>query len=334
MGNYRVVIQKPTEGANGVNSFNSRVGEVVPVSGDYTTGQVLEVTDKKYITDAEKIVIGNTSNTNTGDETTATIQTKRLLKTVGGESLEGAGNIDLPDNGVQSVTGDGVGGTAEDVVLSFPNADEVDDSSTTNKFATGTNTGDETTGTIQTKRPLKTINGDSLEGIGNIITTNETLIVEGTIEDTNTLNAVSGNAVYEKLLQDRFQFSNLYDRSLPLRPNFRYGGILGIDIIPIGTPSADINTFDLYLRYFRNNGSGALVQIVTSDLTPIAQLNRPSVLQTGIEKANLVQLNGFEYIFNLEFDWDSVQNYYDGDLGITVKLDTEKGCFLIRKLLL
>ena len=35
---------------------------------------------------------------------------------------------------VNSVTGDGVGGTAEDVVLSFPNADEVDDSSTSNKF--------------------------------------------------------------------------------------------------------------------------------------------------------------------------------------------------------
>jgi len=36
--------------------------------------------------------------------------------------------------GVQSVTGDGVGGTASDVVLSFPDADEVDDSGTTNKF--------------------------------------------------------------------------------------------------------------------------------------------------------------------------------------------------------
>jgi len=38
--------------------------------------------------------------------------------------------------GVQSVTGDGVGGTATDPVISFPNADEVDDSATTNKFAT------------------------------------------------------------------------------------------------------------------------------------------------------------------------------------------------------
>ena len=35
---------------------------------------------------------------------------------------------------VESVTGDGVGGTAQDVVLAFPDADEVDDSATTNKF--------------------------------------------------------------------------------------------------------------------------------------------------------------------------------------------------------
>ena len=69
MERFKVVIQKPTEsGANGVNSFNSRTGTVLPVSGDYTTGQVLEVTNKKYVTDAEKVVIGNTSNTNTGDQ--------------------------------------------------------------------------------------------------------------------------------------------------------------------------------------------------------------------------------------------------------------------------
>jgi hypothetical protein len=38
--------------------------------------------------------------------------------------------------GVQSVTGDGVGGTATDPVLSFPNADDVSDTTTTNKFVT------------------------------------------------------------------------------------------------------------------------------------------------------------------------------------------------------
>ena len=67
------------------------------------------------------------------------VQAIRPLKTVNNESLEGTGNITIEAGGaVNSVTGDGVGGTAEDVVLTFPNADEVDDSSTTNKFLTQT----------------------------------------------------------------------------------------------------------------------------------------------------------------------------------------------------
>jgi len=82
--------------------------------------------------------------------------------------------VDGSGSGVQTVTGDGVGGTASDVVLVFPNADEVDDSTTTNKFATGTNTGDETTATIQSKRPLKTVNGSTLEGTGNVVTPDTT----------------------------------------------------------------------------------------------------------------------------------------------------------------
>jgi hypothetical protein len=72
-------------------------------------------------------------------------------------------------SGVQSVNGDGVNNTDPlNPILSFPNADEVDDSSTTNKFATGTNTGDETTSSIQNKRPLKTVGSESLEGTGDI----------------------------------------------------------------------------------------------------------------------------------------------------------------------
>jgi hypothetical protein len=70
--------------------------------------------------------ISNTTGTNTGDENTASIQTKRPIKTIGGQSLEGSGNIPIPPNGVQSVTGDGVNNTNPDnPVLSFPNASQV-----------------------------------------------------------------------------------------------------------------------------------------------------------------------------------------------------------------
>lgn len=82
-------------GGGAVDSFNGRTGAVIPQNGDYTTGQVTEDTDKNYVTDAEKSTIGNTSGTNTGDETTGTIQTKRPLKTVNLQSLEGAGNVNI-----------------------------------------------------------------------------------------------------------------------------------------------------------------------------------------------------------------------------------------------
>jgi len=53
--------------------------------------------DTNAFTDSEKTNLSNQSNTNTGDETTGTIQSKRALKTVGGDSLEGAGNVKLPE---------------------------------------------------------------------------------------------------------------------------------------------------------------------------------------------------------------------------------------------
>lgn len=51
--------------------------------------------DTNAFTDAEKTNLSNQSGTNTGDETTLSIQSKRPLKTVEGQILDGAGNIDL-----------------------------------------------------------------------------------------------------------------------------------------------------------------------------------------------------------------------------------------------
>ncbi len=70
--------------------------------------------------------ISNTTGTNTGDETTSSIQSKRPLKTLDGQSLEGSGNINIASGGVQSVTGDGVDNTdPNNPVLSFPDASQV-----------------------------------------------------------------------------------------------------------------------------------------------------------------------------------------------------------------
>jgi len=96
MENKRLIISVGSPIAGGtVDSVFGRTGNVIAENGDYTTSLVTESTDKKYVTDAEKTVIGNTSGTNTGDETTSTIQAKRPLKTVNGESVEGTGDIDI-----------------------------------------------------------------------------------------------------------------------------------------------------------------------------------------------------------------------------------------------
>jgi len=101
--------------------------------------------------------ISNTTGTNTGDETTASIQSKRPIKTIEGQSLEGSGNILIPSTGVQSVTGDGVNNTdPNNPILSFPDASQVtnafdkttDDASDIN-MASGTQTVESKISSIQ-----------------------------------------------------------------------------------------------------------------------------------------------------------------------------------------
>jgi hypothetical protein len=60
-------------------------------------GEVLEG-DTRTITPSEITTISNQSGTNTGDETTATIQSKRPIKTINSQSLEGIGDIVISAN--------------------------------------------------------------------------------------------------------------------------------------------------------------------------------------------------------------------------------------------
>ena len=214
-------------GAGGdVDSFNGRIGDVVSQSGDYTTAQVMQTPDKNYVTDSEKVAIGNTSGTNTGDETplsvktkyesnantnaftdtektkvtnlsgtntgdetTLSIQTKRPLKTVEGQSLEGVGDVSV-NIGVASFNGRlGVvvpvlgDYTTAQVTESTDKNYVTDAESTVIANTSGTNTGDETTLSIQTKRPLKTVNGNSLEGSGDVPISGFDPVAEGVLTD-------------------------------------------------------------------------------------------------------------------------------------------------------
>lgn len=51
-----------------------------------TTLNISDNTDKRFVTDAQKTVLGNTSNTNTGDETLSTIKTKLGITTLSGSN--------------------------------------------------------------------------------------------------------------------------------------------------------------------------------------------------------------------------------------------------------
>ena len=68
--------------------------------GVVTSINNLLLTGQRLITSGEITKLSNTSGTNTGDETTSSIQTKRPLKTIEGKSLEGSGNIDLTKNDI------------------------------------------------------------------------------------------------------------------------------------------------------------------------------------------------------------------------------------------
>jgi hypothetical protein len=115
---------------NGVTSaiqtqLDSKVDENAPITGatktkitydakglvtagaDATTADIADSLNKRYVTDAQATVIGNTSGTNTGDNATNsqysglaaskqdTLVSGTNIKTLEGQSLLGSGNIDL-----------------------------------------------------------------------------------------------------------------------------------------------------------------------------------------------------------------------------------------------
>lgn len=59
------------DNTDAVTMVAGRTGAII-----LTLDDVAEVANKRYITDAQKVVLGNTSNTNTGDETTTTLGSK------------------------------------------------------------------------------------------------------------------------------------------------------------------------------------------------------------------------------------------------------------------
>ncbi len=131
--NVTQILVNTNSGGGAVNSVFGRSGNVTAQSGDYETNEITESTNKKFVTDDEKTKLSNLSGTNTGDETTSTIQTKRPLKTINNESLEGSGNIVISGGGAV----DSVNGLTGAVVLGdLSNLDQVDTNEIVNHAVT------------------------------------------------------------------------------------------------------------------------------------------------------------------------------------------------------
>jgi len=58
---------------------------LITSGADATTADIADSSNRRYITDAQQTVLNNTSNTNSGDETTATIKTKLGTASSGGD---------------------------------------------------------------------------------------------------------------------------------------------------------------------------------------------------------------------------------------------------------
>lgn len=72
-------------GGGAVDSVNGHTGVVVLTYSD-VGAEPAKGTDDNYVTDAEKVVIGNTSGTNTGDEDATSIKSKLGISTLSGSN--------------------------------------------------------------------------------------------------------------------------------------------------------------------------------------------------------------------------------------------------------
>jgi hypothetical protein len=99
---------------------------LVTSGADATTADIASSADKRYVTDAQLTVIGNTSGTNTGNETAAGIRTKLGITTLSGSNT-GDQTITLTGD----VTGSGTGSFATTIANSAISTIKIADAAVT-----------------------------------------------------------------------------------------------------------------------------------------------------------------------------------------------------------
>jgi hypothetical protein len=151
-------------GAGGIDAVNGDSGPFVVLDADDIDDST---TSNKFVTASQKVKIDNLQGVNTGDETSSSIQFKRPIKSINNQSLEGVGDVSIEVGGrVDSVIGGLVSGTDTDRVIRTPDADDITDVGTINKFVNqeqleiinGISI-------LSLKNGIFTYNGDNLEAI-------------------------------------------------------------------------------------------------------------------------------------------------------------------------
>ena len=132
------------------------------------TSEVIETVDKNYVTDVDKVVLGNTSNVNTGDQDLSSLALKSNVLELDNTTVftpssdyEPATRKFVLDNavgaGVNSVTGQGVSGTVADPIMSFPTPAEIGASKSGDNVSDFVN--DAGYLTSETPAPVDSVNG-------------------------------------------------------------------------------------------------------------------------------------------------------------------------------
>ena len=219
------------DATDAVTSIFGRTGNVVATSGDYTTAIVADSADKRYVTDAQLTVIGNTSGTNSGNQTItnssdATSHTVTLSASGGSVQLIEGTNITLTTGGTASAgtvtiaaTGSSGATTALDNLASVAintslvsDTDNTDDLGTTlkkwaNLFVTtiGATATRVTKGWFTDLEVTNAITG-SITGNAATVTTNANLT--GDVTSTGNATTIANSAVtlakMANLAQDQF----------------------------------------------------------------------------------------------------------------------------------
>lgn len=118
-----------------------------------TTADIAASTNKNYVTDAQAVVIGNTSGVNTGDQDLSNLVIKNA-------TITGATKTKITYDSKGLVTG-GADATTADIADSTNKRYVTDANLTTIGNQSGTNTGDETATTIKSKLGITTLSGSN-----------------------------------------------------------------------------------------------------------------------------------------------------------------------------